>query len=86
MSREKSALICGLREVLRVLRKGTCNKLYVALDADAYVTRPAVSLALRSGIEIVDISDMKTLGKLAGITTGSALAAEVKKPLEKEVK
>lgn len=78
MAKRQTNMVCGLREVSRALRLGICLRLYVALDADAYVVRKPLELALKNDITIIEISDMKELGKIAGIDTKAALAAEIK--------
>lgn len=78
MTKQQPSMVCGLREVSRALRLGRCLRLFVALDADAYVLRKPLELALKNDVTIIEISDMKELGRIAGIDTKAALAAEIK--------
>ncbi len=65
----------GVKQTLRAIEKGTAQRVFVAEDADAPVTRPIIELCLSHQVELVRVATMLELGKACGIEVGAAVAA-----------
>lgn len=78
MDETRAVWKAGLKECTRAIKAGKATKLYVALDADEYVTRTIIKDAQELGVEVVNIGTMQELGQRAGIDIGTAVAVEIK--------
>ena len=65
----------GTRQVLRGLKAGTVQRVYVANDADTYLFQQVVRAAEEAGVPAVRVESMKTLGKALGLDVSCAAAA-----------
>lgn len=70
--------IIGTKQAVKALREGLVQELYVAKDADAKVTVPAVNEARELGVPIHHVDSMKKLGKACGIEVGAATVAIIR--------
>ncbi len=68
----------GLKETNRCMKRGLVTKVYVAKDADSFVTRPVIEFAEKNGLAVFFVETMKELGAMTGIDIGAAVAAEIK--------
>ncbi|OCS91898.1 ribosomal L7Ae/L30e/S12e/Gadd45 family protein [Caryophanon latum] len=78
MSYEKvkaSQTIIGTKQAVKAMHAGLVSELIVALDADNWVTDPAILLAKEIGIPIVTVESKRELGKAFGINVGAAIVA-----------
>lgn len=66
--------LVGTKQVLRALESNLGTVLYVAEDADTKLVNPLIRLACESGIEIIKIETMKTLGKMCDVDVKTATA------------
>lgn len=66
--------VVGTKQVFRALDSGKGTVLYVAKDADTKLINPLIDLASGSGIKIIEIETMKTLGKMCSVDVKSAAA------------
>ena len=72
---DKNARIVGARQVLRALATGPVAVVYLAGDADLFVTRPVRELCREKNIAVLDAPSMLALGQACGIQVGTAAAA-----------
>lgn len=78
MSYEKvkaSKTIIGTKQAVKAMHAGLVSELIVALDADKWVTDPAILLAKEIGIPIAIVESKSELGKACGINVGTAVVA-----------
>ncbi|MEO4055273.1 ribosomal L7Ae/L30e/S12e/Gadd45 family protein [Solibacillus sp. CAU 1738] len=70
-----SQTIIGTKQAVKAMHAGQVTELFVALDADNWVTDPAILLAKEIGIPITLVESKKELGKACGIHVGAAVIA-----------
>lgn len=78
MSYEKvkaSQTIIGTKQAVKAMHAGLVSELIVALDADNWVTDPAILLAKEIGVPVYHVDSKKELGKACGIHVGAAVVA-----------
>ena len=73
--KQASQTIIGTKQAVKAMRAGQVLELFVALDADNWVTDPAILLAKEIGIPIVTVESKRELGKAFGINVGAAIVA-----------
>lgn len=71
--------VAGAKQVKRAMNDNRVLKLFVAGNADPRVTQPLAQLAVRRGIRVELVADMRDLGAACSISVGCAVAAIVKK-------
>jgi len=70
--------VVGSKQTIRMLEENCISEVYIARDADFYVTRQVEETARAAGIEIIHLDSMKKLGRLCGINVGAAVAGVIK--------
>lgn len=70
-----SQTIIGTKQAVKAMRAGLVSELIIALDADKWVTDPAILLAKEIGIPIAKVESKSELGKACGIHVGAAVVA-----------
>lgn len=65
----------GTKQTLKALEKGQARKVFIATDADRFVTEPVCELCRKKGVPIVEVSSMKELGQACGIEVNCATAS-----------
>ena len=70
-----SQTIIGTKQAVKAMQAGLVKELFVALDADNWVTDSAISFAREIGIPIILVESKKELGKACGIHVGAAVVA-----------
>ena len=70
-----SQTIIGTKQTVKAMRAGSVKELFVALDADNWVTDSAISFAREIGIPVTLVESKKELGKACGIHVGAAVVA-----------
>lgn len=73
--KQASQTIIGTKQAVKAMRAGQVLELFVALDADNWVTDPAILLAKEIGIPVHRVKSKKELGKACGIHVGAAVVA-----------
>ena len=73
-----SKRLVGAKQVLRGIEAGKVGYVYIARDADPFVTRPVMVACEKSGIRFEEAESMKTLGSICGIEVKAAVAALLK--------
>jgi len=70
-----SQTIIGTKQTVKAMRAGSVKELFVALDADNWVTDSAISFAREIGIPVTLVESKKELGKACRIRVGAAVVA-----------
>lgn len=73
--KQASQTIIGTKQAVKAMRAGQVTELFVALDADSWVTDPAILLAKEIGVPVHLVESKKELGKACGIHVGAAVVA-----------
>jgi large subunit ribosomal protein L7A len=66
--------VVGARQVLRAVAAGTVAQVFVARDADPFVTRPMVDACEKSGVRFTEVDTMAQLGTACGISVKASVA------------
>ena len=69
--------VVGTKQVLKSLKNKDGKVLYVAKDADLNLVEPLKELANNCGIKIIEVDNMKTLGRMCSVDVKSAAALEL---------
>ncbi|MBM7610203.1 50S ribosomal protein L7ae-like protein [Ureibacillus composti] len=73
--KQASKTIIGTKQAVKAMRAGQVTELFVALDADNWVTDQVVVLAKEIGVPVCLVESKKELGKACGIQVGAAVVA-----------
>ena len=73
-----SEKVVGAKQVLRAIQAGGVKRVYIASDADVFVTRPVYDACRSAGIEVREVPSMKALGEACALKVRAAAAAIVK--------
>ena len=73
--KQASKTIIGTKQAVKAMHAGQVTEVFVALDADSWVTDPAILLAKEIGIPISYVKSKRELGKACGIHVGAAVVA-----------
>ena len=73
-------MVVGAKQTLRMIEHGLVREVYIAGDADAYVTRHVIEAARADRVPVKYVESMKKLGSICGIDIGAAVAGDLKQP------
>ncbi len=73
--RQASAKTAGAKQVLRAIAAGQAAKVFVATDADIFVTRRVYDECREKQIALVEVPSMKAVGEACGVAVPAAAAA-----------
>ena len=76
--KDASRRIVGARQVLRALAAGRIAQVFIARDADPFVTRPVMDACGQSGVRMTEIESMSALGAACGIDVKASVAGALK--------
>ena len=65
----------GLKQSIKKIRSGEAKKVFVALDASLSLVDEIRNACSEHNIPINEVSEMKELGRAAGIDVGAAVVA-----------
>lgn len=71
----KSQKIIGLKQTLKAMKNGQISEVYIAEDADRYMTHEVEELAKTLGIPCLRVDSKKKLGAACGIDVGASTVA-----------
>lgn len=71
-------LTCGTKQVLKAIENGSAVKVYIARDAELFISDKIKKSAIEHGVETEFADTMAELGKKCGIAVGAAAAAEIR--------
>ncbi len=66
--------LVGSKQTRKAIRESRAKTIFIADDADDFVTRPIRELAEEHGVEIVAVPSMKELGQHCGVEVPTACA------------
>ena len=69
----------GTKQTVRAINSGNASEVIIAMDADPRLTLEIVKLAEEMKIPITHVDSKKKLGKICGISVGSAVVAILNK-------
>lgn len=75
---ENEQVKVGVKQSIKAILDGVVKKVFIARDAEQYVTRRILELANESSIEIEYVDTMKELGEACNIDVGAATAVIIK--------
>lgn len=64
--------VVGVRQLTRALHNGVVTAVFLALDADPYVTDPIRALCADCGVPVTEVATMAELGAACGISVGAS--------------
>jgi len=67
--------IIGAKQVIRALAEKNVRCVYIATDADMFVTRPVFDACRAADVRIVETPSMKALGEVCGMRVKTAAVA-----------
>ena len=67
--------IVGAKQVIRAVEGGGVRRVFIASDADVFVTRPVYDACRSAGVEVTEVPSMKALGEACSLKVGAAAAA-----------
>lgn len=70
--------IIGAKQVIRGLSEREVRCVYIATDADMFVTRPVFDACREKNVRIVETPSMKALGEACGVRVKAAAVALLK--------
>lgn len=70
--------IVGARQVLRAIASRTLAHVYIARDADPFVTRPVMDACEKNGVRFTEVESMAALGAQSGIDVKASVAGVLK--------
>jgi large subunit ribosomal protein L7A len=73
--KQASKTIIGTKQAVKAMRAGQVTELFIALDADSWVTDPVILIAKEVGVPVNLVESKKELGKACGIHVGAAVVA-----------
>lgn len=73
--KQASQTIIGTKQAVKAMLTGRVSEIFIALDADSWVTDPAILIAKEIGIPITLVKSKEELGKACGIHVGAAIVA-----------
>lgn len=65
----------GSKQTLKAINRGQAKVVFVAANADQHVVDPIVQACAEKGIKVVQVENIKNLGRACGIEVGCASAA-----------
>ena len=67
--------VVGTKQVIRAVNAGEIKTVYLATDADVFVTRKVRDVCAQARIPIIEVPSMKALGEACGVEVKAAAAA-----------
>lgn len=71
----QSRIIIGMKQTLKAMKNGLVSEVYIAEDADNFVTEKVATLAEELEIPLKRVDSMKKLGAACGIDVGASTVA-----------
>ncbi len=65
----------GAKQTLKALHKGHAKMVFIAKDAERHVVDPIINSCQENNVPIIEVENMKVLGKACKIEVGCAAAA-----------
>lgn len=65
----------GSKQTLKAIERGQAKMVFVARNADRFVTDPIIKASELKNIKVLEVDSMKNLGRACGIDVGCASAS-----------
>ena len=75
---EKDKLVVGLKQSAKAIASGLAKYVYLAENADPFITEGLEKSAAEKGAQIIYVDTMKELGTMCGISVGASCAIVLK--------
>ncbi len=72
--KDASRRVVGARQVIRAIAAGEIAQVFIARDADPFVTRPAMDACEKAGVRFAEVDTMALLGQACGIDVKASVA------------
>lgn len=72
--------VVGIKQSMKSVVRNKVQLVYVARDADCRILSPLVEFCRYKDIDIIEMYDKVSLGKICGINTATSAVAILKKP------
>ncbi len=69
--------VAGLKQSLKAIRQGRAERVYLAEDADTFVSASVIDACKESGVPLEFVESKSALGKLCHVDVATAVAAEL---------
>ena len=76
--KKRAMRVVGVRQVLRAVRSGEAEEVFLALDADAGLRGEIEREAKKKGIPLTTVSTMEEMAQLCRVDVPSAAAAVIR--------
>jgi len=73
--KQASKVMIGMKQTLKAVEQGMVKEVFIAKDADPWITGKLVALCTEYKVPVEYVDSMKQLGKACGIEVGAATAA-----------
>lgn len=73
----RESRVVGTKQVMRAIENGKAKKVFIADDTEPLLKNKLYSSCKAAGVEVESVASMRQLGKMCGISVGSAAAAEI---------
>lgn len=70
--------VVGVRQSLKAIRQGRAEIVYLAEDADSFVSVPVIDACRECGVKLELVESKSALGKICRIDVASAVAVLLK--------
>ena len=78
--RVSSRRVVGFRQLVKHLKKGEVQRVFLARDAQEAMRAEIARCAQSQGVPVTEVATMARLGQMCGIAVGSAAAGLLKEP------
>ncbi len=75
--RRAEGIVVGVKQTFRMIEQKRLSEVYIAEDADSFVTKGIEAAAEKNGIRIIRVPSRRQLGMQCGIETGAAVAGRI---------
>ena len=67
--------VVGAKQVLKAVEAGEAVRVFIASDADVFVTRRVYDACREKGVQVTEVPSMRELGEACGVQVKAAAAA-----------
>lgn len=71
---KEAQTVVGAKQLLRAIENGTIKHVYIATDADLFVTKRVTDVCSQKSIPVSEVPSMKALGEACGLAVAAAAA------------
>ncbi len=75
---KNSNIKIGLKQTLKIIKNDLAETVFIAKDAESFVTREILELSKEKNIKVEYVETMKALGEAVSIEVGAATAVIIK--------